>query len=684
MKGKLRPVWNTKSPTVRFINEGDFQKDDLLSRLGLADSELRGSFGATDRDEIISRQELVQLLWENPKLLERCGYVHTINPSTDLHMSDPFTFLADFNPKRASTPYLEAITKTRDAFADAMKASGRDAQGRLRDFIGHLDETLGDAAALEKRFIAAVYPELEQQARYHGLLRYRFEWGQSPEEIKPVDSEAVGWRQYSFGLSSLFRLIRYPEHRTWRFLTKAISYVFFPIAIFIYAWNYWMEKKRFEPLLQNDLPDAMKQDVTNSVQDLIRTMQVRYREDKLNEDELGKQMSGAHVNMSFAVNYGEHGLRIRLINHSVEKPRGAHENLYNNVHDFFRQHHAIGQYTGKFRRDVDRLNRELVNRLDSTLFIWDLYRLVTRLVQGSQPDILRSEGVIIHDNGSKMLFRREALSLILDVHPEIAAMHKEIVKYRTSLRPVLGNIHAVAELVSSMRRATKKVDKPICFPTILPDSDHIVEFRELYPIHLIGRVNNVGKTVTSNQLVPINQLIPINGQMVVLTGQNAGGKTATKVELVNAIYLAQSGLPVFAETFALNPKRVIGLVFVERGSGSLLQLLLKKTMNILEALKSQKENHVFVVIDELLTGTQETRGFEIGKQVLRKLSGSGASVIFSTQITRLAEFAVSDLHAVPFGFDINHRVSQGIALGNPEELMKELGMDKLLEEEKMN
>lgn len=71
--------------------------------------------------------------------------------------------------------------------------------------------------------------------------------------------------------------------------------------------------------------------------------------------------------------------------------------------------------------------------------------------------------------------------------------------------------------------------------------------------------------------------------------------------------MAQSGLLVFGTDFRLNPKSKIGMVFLERGSGSTLELLLRKSKDILEARNGEGNGTIFV-LDELGTGTQGDRG----------------------------------------------------------------------------
>lgn len=123
------------------------------------------------------------------------------------------------------------------------------------------------------------------------------------------------------------------------------------------------------------------------------------------------------------------------------------------------------------------------------------------------------------------------------------------------------------------------------------------------------------------------------------------------------------------------------MVFLERGSGSTCELLLQKSKKILEALQSGACPHsTLLILDEIGTGTQEVDGFEFGKRLLKRLSISGCSVIFSTQITELAKFAKESLGTACFNFDLGHHIAPGIGSGGINALMQAVGIDQLLQE----
>jgi len=148
---------------------------------------------------------------------------------------------------------------------------------------------------------------------------------------------------------------------------------------------------------------------------------------------------------------------------------------------------------------------------------------------------------------------------------------------------------------------------------------------------------------------------------------------------VENIFLAQSGLPVLGRGFRLNPKEILGLVFVERGEGSTAELLVGKILKIMQGIKRAKGSKIVLVFDELGTGTQEASGLKLGKRVLSKLNEREAiTVIFNTQIIALAEFAQNNLGAKCLQLDKKHRILPGIGEGKMEEMVQETGLDKFL------
>ncbi|MEK7103258.1 MAG: hypothetical protein AAB870_02840, partial [Patescibacteria group bacterium] len=112
--------------------------------------------------------------------------------------------------------------------------------------------------------------------------------------------------------------------------------------------------------------------------------------------------------------------------------------------------------------------------------------------------------------------------------------------------------------------------------------------------------------------------------------------------------------------------------------GSTCEMIIAKLTNILKAAEQYSSDEFVVVIDELGVGTQESSGLELGKDMLEALSKRKISVLFSTQILALAEYAKADLGAYCFKVDEHHALSVGIAGGAMDVLREKSGFNAIL------
>ncbi len=169
----------------------------------------------------------------------------------------------------------------------------------------------------------------------------------------------------------------------------------------------------------------------------------------------------------------------------------------------------------------------------------------------------------------------------------------------------------------------------------------------------------------------------MNGQLIGLTGQNAGGKTVTHETIIYSLYLAQAGLPIFGRNFVISPKEMVGMLFLDRGEGSTMQLQIRKTKNILEAVDASSEN-VLLILDEVGTGTSHDAGVEYGKKVLKAVSERGVSCIFTTQLSEIAEYAEHELGGINYQLVDGHKIKKGIGKPNLSNLLKQEGLSNYL------
>lgn len=224
----------------------------------------------------------------------------------------------------------------------------------------------------------------------------------------------------------------------------------------------------------------------------------------------------------------------------------------------------------------------------------------------------------------------------------------------------------------------------LTIPNLVIGGKKSLQFRNLLPLHLIDEKNSsTGLKHTIENLKPITALDSYGKNVVVLTGQNAGGKSVALETIVNTTWLAHCGLPIFGDEFTFNIRTAMGICFLSRGKGSTMQLQSKKIANILSTFRDAEDpDTCLAIIDELGTGTTENNmydpagGLGFGMKILRACSEY--DTIISTQITSLADHAEENLDAITYMFDNEHNISAGIGRPNLNKLIQETGLHEFI------
>ena len=294
--------------------------------------------------------------------------------------------------------------------------------------------------------------------------------------------------------------------------------------------------------------------------------------------------------------------------------------------------------------------------------------MLTAKIEAQKPDFLR-QPFFVDSPETDREHRWFAVSNLYQ-GSMLRPVYLAVLQHREFFNKSVEELKKMAFLANNLSQKAQEIDSPLCWPEFILDGQGMVAFEEVYPLHLLKKVAKP---------VAIRKLSDLNGQMVVFTGKHGGGKTVTSLAIAENIFLAQSGLPVFGRGFRLNPKKILGLVFIERGDGSTAEMLVKKIVNIMQGIRKEEGSKIVLVFDELGAGTQEVSGLTLGRDLLTKLSErSGISIVFNTQITSLAEFAQSKLGARCFQLDADHQVLPGIGPGGMDELRDRLGLNRLL------
>lgn len=245
-------------------------------------------------------------------------------------------------------------------------------------------------------------------------------------------------------------------------------------------------------------------------------------------------------------------------------------------------------------------------------------------------------------------------------------IYHELNRQRMNFSIIMRQLYDYGRMIDLFISEAKKLNIPLCVPEIRSDGNVGVSFNGMAPINMWNQ---------GAKMVPFTMPI-INGRMICLTGRHGGGKSVAGQSVIENIYLAQSGLPVFAESFSLDVKTVLGSVTNDTGDGSTATVFVEKVKNLFSEIAKVPKEQSLIFIDEIGKGTQENHGFNLGLNILTALKGREYSVIFNTQIMRLAEHAQNELGAICLKVDKDHTFSEGIGDGQMDQLVKESGLDQ--------
>lgn len=643
--------WNEKATQIKFINPEDFRKERLLDILGIHRSQLRNSFGVVNREEIMKRQRLTKFFIKHPKLVKffRKGFHEVVLPRGGQG------FLNHFNPKKKHNPFWQLVGK----FVTTISRYEL-VPPEIKAFISFLTETRSFLEEEERKMADGIAKRASKSTYLEGTIDFSLRISPVESEIyfdqEKKPAEVYGYKLYSYRLSRLKEYGGAPGWLSRKFWRKVGITELVNALLKVYENS--RNRILYYPLAIDYLPDYVLKETQLFLEEKVKKILFPSSEKSYDE-----------VTLKVYFQYSAEGLKIRVLNIST-RDRSRKEKT--DITSFLKR-----DFPGYSRRAVKRMARK------NELFTYQAeqisrdiysYQLLTAMKKRF-PKLFLDSMLKIESPKTDMEFKWYSIEQLYR-EPAFRETYKRVNHFRNYCGNQMLLLKEIAELSEAFLSKSRKWKMSLCFPTILEDRDHVVSFDSLEPIHLIDEQRL--KKREKLDLVSIKSLPSLNGQLVGLTGQNAGGKSTAEEAIVNAIYLAQSGLPVFGSKFTLNIKNKIGMVFLERGSGSTLELLLRKTKKMLEGLNGSRKNGTVLILDEVGTGTQEIDGFAYGKKLLEKLSKSSCSIIFSTQILDLAKYAQDELDAQCFNFDLNHRISPGIGGGGIEKLMAEIGIQELL------
>ncbi|MEX0930256.1 MAG: hypothetical protein WDZ79_01115 [Candidatus Paceibacterota bacterium] len=628
--------WSVAAPKLKIVNEGDLQIERLLAQIGLADLSLTA---VTDGEEISRRQDTLRALMLSPELTH--GTIYRVARQAQVPTADDWSFIRHFEEHHFWNAEFSQVL-------DELVRVTRDAPGTdIRRFVDFLVNTRTEQRRLEDELSGFVISDMRRMAEFSGIATVR---------NGKVEHEDCIVGQHCFHYDTE-RLVKAPPSWARDPKNSFMELLAFLRSIPIERHNRRMRELYFQPQLITELPRTAAKAITAGVSmELARITEAS----GLARDDL----RSVPLRVGFKYQHGE--MRIWFLdvtglggdegfNALSTFPRSQDVSMLNYHLLPIQQRHEISVWHARL---VDRLSWALESKRASDVLV------------GAESPLVAGEGLVVDDTQLNHELRWRHVGEVIKQNPDYNRRFQQIEAYRAYVSKKLRRLAEVAQIAQALNKSSKEWGLPTSFPRVLPDNEHLVSFSRLYPTQLIGRKKGE-KTLNSKSLVPIDSRLSMNGQIIGLTGSNAGGKTVVQESMAHAIYMAHCGLPIFGHDMQFNPKSILALAFLERGEGSTLELMAEKLNRIVETAEKADANKMVAILDELGTGTQMDIGMELGQRVISRLRATGCSVMFSTQITHLAVQAQEQHNAHVFGIDLKHRLSEGVRGGNVDELLRD-------------
>ncbi|MEP6749809.1 MAG: hypothetical protein ABJB86_18875 [Bacteroidota bacterium] len=178
-----------------------------------------------------------------------------------------------------------------------------------------------------------------------------------------------------------------------------------------------------------------------------------------------------------------------------------------------------------------------------------------------------------------------------------------------------------------------------------------------------------------------------NAQVALITGSNMAGKSTFLRSTAVNIVLAMMGAPVCAKEMKLSPMRVISSMRVADNleeSTSTFYAELKKLKSIIECVNNHEK--VFVLLDEILRGTNSLDRHTGSKALIKQLINKNAVAMLATHDVELAQLQndyPANIHNYHFDAQIaneelyfDYKLKEGICKSiNASILMKKIGIE---------
>ncbi len=317
----------------------------------------------------------------------------------------------------------------------------------------------------------------------------------------------------------------------------------------------------------------------------------------------------------------------------------------------------------RVRKQISRMRDDILGRLSGILQDGSLQKVVQepvitmrddRYVLPLKPNFRQSiRGVVHGQSGSRSTLFVEPLE-VLEQNNRLAELRMEereeverILRELTALLarevgPIEAMIGALAAIDAIAARARFGIEYGAVVPTLSTQGD--VRLRSARHPLLLGKAKSAGD---ANKIWPNDIVVNREARVLVLSGPNAGGKTAILKTVGVLCLMAQAGLPITAAEGSELP--CFGSLFADIGDEQSLEQNLSTfsshVSQIAEILRLADE-HSLVLLDELGSGTDPAEGAGLGAAVLESLIERGCVTMITTHQNALKLFGAETGGAV--------------------------------------
>jgi DNA mismatch repair ATPase MutS len=237
------------------------------------------------------------------------------------------------------------------------------------------------------------------------------------------------------------------------------------------------------------------------------------------------------------------------------------------------------------------------------------------------------------------------------------------------------HFHVIAEMEVGISLASLVHNEPEwCFPDVDDKYFHFAAKAIGHPlIHSESRITN-------------DFAMDGTGKIAVITGSNMAGKSTFLRSLGINTVLALMGAPVCARRLTMSKLKLISSMRVADNlaeNTSTFYAELKKLQHIIESVNRKEE--VFILLDEVLRGTNSTDRHKGTQALLRQLLQSRAVAVIATHDTELAlSESAANVSVINYHFDgrvvgdelyFDYIIKKGICESlNATALMKKIGI----------